>query len=263
MSKVIFLPHGGGPMPALGDPGHAGLVKSLQGLQGDITNAKALLVITAHWEEQAVAISAQANPGMYYDYYNFPAEAYQLQYPAPGAPDLAVQVQELFQAAGIDAKLEHERGFDHGTFIPLMIIAPEAQTPVLQVSLKANLDPAEHIAMGRALAPLLDQGIVILGSGLSFHSFPAMRSTDKTEPLARSTIFDNWLNASVLGQDEAALVNWEQAPEGRYCHPREEHLLPLHVCFGAARAANLTAKNFYQETLFGTMNSGFIWQPID
>ena len=260
MSKVIFVPHGGGPRPVMGDPEHAGLVKALQGMQGEIANAKAVLVITAHWEEQDVTISAQANPGMYYDYYNFPAEAYQLQYPAPGTPGVAVQVQELLQASGIEANLEHERGFDHGTFIPLMIMAPEAQIPVLQVSLKANLDPAEHIAIGKALAPLLAAGVVILGSGLSFHSFSAMRSADKAEPLARSTIFDNWLNTSVLGEDEAALVNWEQAPEGRYSHPREEHLLPLHVCFGAASAANLPPKNFYQETLFGTMNSGFIWR---
>ena len=263
MSKVIFVPHGGGPRPVMRDPAHAGLVRSLQGLQGELTNAKAVLVITAHWEEQDVTISAQPNPAMYYDYNNFPAEAYQLQYPAPGAPDLAVQVQELLQVSGIDAKLEHERGFDHGTFIPLMLMAPEARIPVLQVSLMSDLNPQAHINMGKALAPLLAEGVMVLGSGLSFHSFPAMRSADKAEPYARSKRFDDWLNQTLLSTDQEAaevqLANWELAPEARYSHPREEHLLPLHVCFGAAAAAGLRPSNFYQGQLFGVMNSGFCW----
>ena len=260
MSKVIFVPHGGGPMPILGDPNHAGLTACLKAMSVELEGAKAILVISAHWEETAVTVSAQTQPGMLYDYYNFPAQAYEIQYPAPGAPDLALQVQSMLTQHGIDCGLDHERGYDHGTFIPLMLIAPKAEIPVLQMSLRNDLDPQAHIDLGKALAPLLEQGVVIIGSGLSFHSFPAMRSSDKTEPYQRSKVFDDWLNVTVLGNDEASMVAWESAPEGRYSHPREEHLLPLHVCFGAGQAASKAAANFYQETLFGVMNSGFIWR---
>jgi len=263
VSQVVFVPHGGGPKPVLGDPHHAELVSYLKALQPAIAKAKALLVITAHWEAPEVAISAQAQPGMLYDYSNFPEQAYRLQYPVPGAPDLAIRVQAMLAKQGIDATLDHQRGYDHGTFIPLMLMAPEAHIPVLQLSLMSDLNPQAHINMGKALAPLLAEGVMILGSGLSFHSFPAMRSADKAEPFARSKRFDDWLNATILSTDRGAaeqqLANWEQAPEARYSHPREEHLLPLHVCFGAAMAGGLTPSNFYQGQLFGVMNSGFIW----
>lgn len=260
MSKVIFVPHGGGPRPVMNDPAHAGLTASLQSMGDQLKGAKAILVISAHWEESAITVSAQTQPGMYYDYYNFPPQAYELQYPAPGAPDLALQVQAMLSQQGIDCRLDHERGYDHGTFIPLMLMAPAADIPVLQMSLRADLDPQAHIDLGKALAPLLDQGVVIMGSGLTFHSFPAMRNPDKTEALPRSKVFDDWLNMTVLSNDEASMAAWGNAPEGRFCHPREEHLLPLHVCFGAGQQAGFKASNFYQETLFGLINSGFIWQ---
>lgn len=259
MSKVMFVPHGGGPMPILGDPGHAGLTASLKTMAAELEGAKAILVISAHWEEEAVTVSAQTQPGMLYDYYNFPAQAYEVQYPAPGAPELALQVQSMLTQQGIACDLDHERGYDHGTFIPLMLMAPKAEIPVLQMSLRKDLDPQAHIELGKALAPLLQLDVAIIGSGLSFHSFPAMRNPDKSDSLQRSKVFDYWLNDAVLANDEAAMAAWEQAPEGRFCHPREEHLLPLHVCFGAGLQAQLKAKSFYQETLFGLMNSGFIW----
>ncbi len=259
MSKVIFVPHGGGPKPVMGDAAHAGLTACLQHMGAQLKGAKALLVISAHWEAAEVTLSAQSEPDMLYDYYNFPPAAYALQYPAPGAPELAKQVHSMLLQQGISCQLEHQRGYDHGTFIPLMLMAPKADIPVLQMSLRADLDPQAHVELGKALAPLLAQGVMVIGSGLSFHSFAAMRATDKTEPLARSKVFDDWLNGTVLQHNEAGLIAWEQAPEARYCHPREEHLLPLHVCFGVAQKAQLEAKNFYQETLFGVMNSGFIW----
>lgn len=259
MSKVMFVPHGGGPLPVLGDPGHAGLTANLKQMAPHLAGAKAILLVSAHWEEAAVTVSAQSQPGMLFDYYNFPPQAYELTYPAPGAPDLALQVQAMLTQQGMECRLDHERGYDHGTFIPLMLMVPEANIPVLQMSLRSDLDPQAHIDIGKALAPLLEQGVVIIGSGLTFHSFAAMRDPDKSQALPRSKVFDDWLNDAILNSDEAAMVAWEQAPEGRFSHPREEHLLPIHVCFGVAQQAGLKAENFYQEELFGLFNSGFIW----
>jgi aromatic ring-opening dioxygenase catalytic subunit (LigB family) len=200
---------------------------------------------------------------MLYDYNNFPANTYQVQYPAPGAPQLAEQVQALLQSAGITARLDPVRGFDHGTFVPMFVIYPDASVPIVQLSLKRGLDPHAHLAAGRALASLRNEGILIVGSGSSYHNLRMMGPESK-EP---SAAFDAWLQQSLEGTDfeerTDALTSWESAPSARIAHPREEHLLPLMVAVGAAERD--VATRFYQEnTFFGSGSvSSFMFAKSD
>jgi len=167
-----------------------------------------------------------------FDYYGFPEATYRLTFGAPGAPALAAEVRRRLADAGLDSAAAPDQGWDHGVFIPLKLVTPAADIPVLQLSLKTGLDPAEHLAAGRALAPLRDAGVLILASGMSWHNMRGF-SPAFTE---RSARFDAWLAEAVVdpqGRD-AALARWAQAPFGREAHPREEHLAPLFVAAGAA-----------------------------
>jgi aromatic ring-opening dioxygenase catalytic subunit (LigB family) len=193
-----------------------------------------LLVVSAHWEEKVPTVMTAPRPPILYDYYGFPPEAYAIEWPAPGDPALAERVVGLLEAAGFATAKDATRGFDHGTFIPLKVSWPDADVPTVQLSLKAGLDPEEHLAIGRALAPLRGEGVLILGSGLSFHNLRAFR-----HPSARavSEAFDAWLADAATADPEtraARLRAWETAPAAREAHPREEHLLPLMVVAGAA-----------------------------
>jgi len=194
---------------------------------------QALLVISGHWEAPDFAVMTHPQPPMLYDYYGFPPHTYQVQYPAPGSPALAARVGALIAAAGLATHADAQRGFDHGTFTPLAVMYPQADVPVVQLSLRDDFDPAAHIALGRALAPLRDEGVLIIGSGLSYHNLRAMGAMGR-EP---SRQFDDWL-CKALGADPQArasyLLQWEVAPAARFAHPREEHLLPLMVAVGAA-----------------------------
>jgi aromatic ring-opening dioxygenase catalytic subunit (LigB family) len=263
LMPVVFLPHGGGPMPLLNEPNHRSLTAFLQSLGRELPRPQALLVVTAHWESNEVAISNSARPSMIYDYSGFPPESYQFQYPAAGNPELAQTLYQLFKAANIPVRLDPQRGFDHGTFVPLMLMYPSADIPVLQLSLLHSLDPADHIAIGQVLAPLRAQGVLIVGSGMSFHNMQSFFSRD-THTRERSRRFDDWLTQVVLDTPDYSvqqqhLIAWSQAPEARFCHPREEHLLPLHVCLGAAGEQARAQKN-YREAFFNSVISGFIWR---
>lgn len=240
---VIFLPHGGGPwtvmdMSAFGPKAqYEALERWLRELPGTLpAPPRALLVISAHWEERRPTLQTAAAPPMFYDYYGFPPHTYTLQWPAPGAPELAEQARALLEGAGIPAAADPARGFDHGTFVPLMLSWPQAQVPTAQLSLQVGLDPAAHLAIGRALAPLRDQGVLLLGSGLSYHNMQGFfgRLSSAAEDAVR---FDDWLAETVQSAPalrEQRLVEWARAPRARACHPREEHLLPLMVVAGAA-----------------------------
>jgi len=238
---VVFLPHGGGPWPwiDLGFPkgDNEALAAYLDTIKAvPKTTPKALLVISAHWEETVPTVMTSAKPPMLYDYYGFPEHTYKITWPAPGEPALAARVQELLSAAHIENASNAERGFDHGTFVPLKLAFPEASIPTVQLSLKAGLDPADHIAIGRALAPLRDEGVFIIGSGMSYHN---MRGFMNPAALAPSTRFDTWLQEAMTAEPaerDRRLAQWASAPEARACHPREEHLLPLMVIAGAAGA---------------------------
>ncbi|EAT10929.1 dioxygenase [Bermanella marisrubri] len=244
-SDIVFLSHGGGPLPLLGDPDHEALAQYLTTLGQSLKRPDAIVVFSAHWESQDVRITAQSSPELLYDYSGFPAETYQIQYPSSGAPDLAKQVSAELSKAGIANQLEHERGFDHGVFVPLKLMFPQADVPVIQVSLLHSLDAAKHIAIGKALQPLLEQNLLFIGSGFSFHNMRAFFSSLSHQDEEKNLAFEDWLKDVCTdeslneSQRESILANWQDAPYARFCHPREEHLLPLHVCYGlAGRAAD-------------------------
>lgn len=234
---VFFVSHGGGPWPWLDS-----LSSTYTRLRGALSEMpqqvgerpQAILMISAHWEQAEFTLMSAANPGMLYDYRGFPAHTYSVSYPAPGAPWLADRIRTLLLESGINAELDDERGFDHGMFCPMVVAYPAADIPVIQLSLKQSLDPREHIALGNALAPLRDQGILIIGSGLSYHNLARLG------PEARqvSADFDGWIHDTLIQPEsdkrQQALIDWEQAPSARDAHPREEHLLPLLVAAGAA-----------------------------
>jgi len=241
-APTVFLPHGGGPWPVLPLPmmdaaeGEA-LAMGLRSISClPPSPPTCLLLISAHWEEKEFTVHTGGAPGMLYDYGGFPEEAYHLKWPAKGAPRQGEQAAELLRDAGFAVAVEGERGYDHGSFIPMMIAYPAAQIPVLQISLKQGLDPAEHLAMGRALAPVREEGAFILGSGNSYHNLHRFFAGDAAAR-AESEAFDEWLNAAICAdppERDRLLCEWERAPAARACHPRAEHLLPLMVVAGAA-----------------------------
>ncbi len=234
---VYFLSHGGGPWPWMLDQyggRYDALKASLEAIPVELgRKPRAVLVVTAHWEAPQPRISSGAAPGMIYDYGGFPEHTYRIRYGAPGEPDVAARVQALLHAAGIVSHLDAERGYDHGTFSALAPIYPQADVPLVQLSLKQGLDPAEHLAIGRALAPLRDEGILIIGSGLSYHNLRQFGAAGAQA----SHAFDAWLRETMAlppAERGNRLLAWETAPAARQAHPREEHLLPLMVVAGAA-----------------------------
>jgi aromatic ring-opening dioxygenase catalytic subunit (LigB family) len=264
LTPVLYLPHGGGPLPILGDPRHKNMVDFLRGAAKELGQPSAILVVSAHWEEDQPTVMSASHPEMLYDYYGFPPESYKIKYPAPGEPRLAEQIRDLIEAAGGKAKLDSRRGFDHGLFIPLMLMYPEARIPCVQLSLLKNLDPAAHIALGKAIASLRRQNVLIVGSGMSFHNMKAFFAVDD-ESTAAANQFDGWLRetcadtALANGDRERRLLEWDKAPAARFCHPREEHLLPLHVCYGAASAETPVARVVFNREVMGKTVTGLVW----
>ena len=263
---TYFISHGGGPWPYMsGEFRHNfdRLEHSLIEMRAELHNApKAILVISGHWESEGFAISAGAKPGMVYDYFGFPEYLYHIKYGAPGSPELAKRVQELLRVSGIATHLDPTRGFDHGTFSIMKPLYPGADIPVVQLSLDAGYDPALHLAVGRALAPLRDEGVLIIGSGLSYHNLQQIRGTSGYEP---SRQFDEWLQQTLLHAlpDERVerLIEWEKAPSARAAHPREDHLIPLMVAVGAAEGER-GAITYHQSDFFGGMTaSSFRFGP--
>jgi aromatic ring-opening dioxygenase catalytic subunit (LigB family) len=236
---VAFLPHGGGPWPFVDFGLPKEELRSLEAYLREVPHLpaappRALVVISAHWEEPVPTVLSSENPPMLYDYYGFPPEAYRIEWPAPGNPALATRICDLLEAAGFPSAQTSQRGYDHGTFVPLKVAYPQADIPVVQLSLKQGLDPDEHLQIGRALAPLRDEGVFILGSGQTFHNMRAFGDASGRE---RAEQFDAWLQAAAcadVAAREERLVRWASAPFARFCHPREEHLIPLMVVAGAA-----------------------------
>lgn len=259
---TLFIPHGGGPCffmdpppaaPHLWDQMGAYLRSIPQSLP---ERPRALLVISGHWEAPRPTVNTAAHPTLLFDYYGFPAHTYRLTYPAPGTPELAAEVRRLLTAAGIASGEEEARGLDHGVFIPLKVAFPDADIPVLQLSLEQSLDPSVHLAIGRALAPLRDQGVLIIGSGMSYHNLRLLFSGRGN---AESVAFDEWLVAAATDPDperrNAMLAEWERAPYARDCHPEAEHLIPLMVAAGAADGD--VGHHVYGERLAGKALSAF------
>ena len=263
-APVLYIPHGGGPLPLTGDPGHRELVAFLRAASSTLGTPSAILVISAHWETDVPMLTGAARPELIYDYYGFPEETYRIRYPAPGDPELADELQQRLQAAGLAGRVEPQRGFDHGLFIPLKLMYPEARIPCIQLSLLDSLDPGAHIELGRALAGIRDEGVLMLGSGLSFHNMCALMDPDMDDDGAADA-FHEWLLETCTAPDlsaqdrERRLCAWQDAPGARFCHPREEHLLPLHVCFGAASALAPAARVVFDGPVMGRRAVALQW----
>jgi aromatic ring-opening dioxygenase catalytic subunit (LigB family) len=235
---TYFIPHGAGPcffMPWTRGPADTWdrTAAWLKRLVSDLPERpKAILVISGHWEAPAFTVGSAERPPLIYDYYGFPEETYRLRFDAPGSPALARRARELLAGAGLPATEDPERGYDHGVFVPLKLSLPDADVPVVQLSLRGDLDPEAHLAAGRALAPLRDEGVLIVGSGMSWHN---MRGFSPAFTV-KSEAFDAWLAEAMAdpARREAAIRGWTEAPYAREAHPREEHLVPLFVAAGAA-----------------------------
>ncbi len=260
-AQIVYFSHGGGPLPILGDPSHKAMVDFMLQLPARLKRPEAILVVSAHWEERAATLISGAAPPMFYDYYGFPEAAYAITYPAPGSPALAERIAGLLNKNGVPARLDARRGFDHGLFIPLKMMYPQADIPSLQLSLLRGLDPAAHIALGRALRELSAENILVVGSGFSFHNMAAFawQPTEERDPA--NDAFQDWLIDVCTGpiaqpEREQRLMQWQQAPSARYCHPREEHLLPLHVCLGMADGP---ATKVFDDYILGKRSVAFLW----
>ena len=250
---TYFISHGGGPWPWLPQMRRqfVNLEASLKAMVAELPERpRAVLVISGHWEEDSFAVMGAAHPPMVYDYYGFPPETYTITYPAPGAPgDLAARTADLIAGAGLPTRIDAKQGFDHGTFAPLYIMFPDADVPVYQVSLKHGYSPEDHMRLGRALAPLRDEGVMIVGSGLSFHNLRLFGPGAKLP----SEAFDAWLNETLDSVPEvrtSRALDWESAPYARVCHAQEDHLVPLFAALGAAEAGAAT-RIYHDEGLMG------------
>ena len=261
---TLFIPHGGGPwpfMPVMHGPPDTWdrLADYLRGLDQSLgIRPKAVLVISGHWEEPRPTVNVSAKPPLLFDYYNFPENTYRLTYPAPGAPDLAHRVEALLAVAGFKTDEDGERGYDHGVFIPFMLVYPDADVPIAQLSLQEGLDPATHLAIGRALAPLRDEGVLIIGSGMSYHNLRELLSGSSRGNDA-SERFDGWLTQAVEEPDTDArdnkLTHWSEAPGALNAHPRCEHLLPLMIAAGAAGCDR--GRRVFNDRIWGKAISGY------
>jgi aromatic ring-opening dioxygenase catalytic subunit (LigB family) len=265
---VYFIPHGGGPWPFMefpkGEHGKApwdDLAAFLRGLADEVgRKPKAILMVSGHWENEPVpTVSSAAAPGMLFDYYNFPPHTYALSYPAPGSPTLAARARALLAAAGIESAENTERGYDHGVFIPLMLVYPDSDVPVTMMSLKNTLDVASHVAIGKALEPLRDEDVLIIASGMSYHNMRMFRQAEPAH-VQQAIRFDQWLAEAVTIDDIDAraskLASWDQNPDALACHvPDHDHLVPLFVAAGAA--GNDAGRQVFQGHFLGKPYSGF------
>jgi aromatic ring-opening dioxygenase catalytic subunit (LigB family) len=260
--RALFLSHGGGPLPLLGDSAHSEMVSCLKGIAETIAKPSAIIVVSAHWEAANATVTSAEHPRLIYDYSGFPPESYEIKYPCPGNPTLANSIIDQCKKAGIAVSSDSARGFDHGLFVPLKIMYPQADIPCVQLSLIGSLDPLVHIKLGRALQDLGDASTLLIGSGFSFHNMRAFFAPETIDSKNANRTFEHWLldtcsNKNISEEERTErLINWEAAPHARYCHPREEHLLPLHACYGFAASA--CTKSF-ELRILNKESSMYLW----
>lgn len=248
----VYIPHGGGPAFFMTGP-MADAFASMGRFLGELPSLlpakpRAIAVVTAHWETPVVTVGTRSETDLYFDYWGFPEETYRLTYPAPRDLEVAHRIATLLDEGGVAVATDAERPLDHGVFIPLMKMFPEADIPVIPISLRQDLDPAAHLEIGRAIAPLRDDGVLIIGSGLSYHNLGALGSGG---PATEASVpFHAWLDATLTGDDiDGQLQRWTRAPLAREVHPRAEHLLPLMVVAGTR--GDDTARRIYTDTVMG------------
>ena len=234
VAPTLFISHGS-PTFAL-EPGLLG--PQLQALGAKLPPLKAVLVISPHWQTRGLQVMTTSTPETMHDFGGFPAELYTLTYPAPGAPDLAREAARLLTAAGLKPELDEQRGLDHGAWVPLLYLLPQARTPVFQVSMPLSLTTADALQLGRALAPLREQGVLIIGSGSMTHNLGKFRGPSTT--VADYVLaFEAWVRQAVLANNLDAMVNYRSlAPDAQRAHPTDEHFLPLLVALGAQRSGD-------------------------
>ena len=260
-AQIVYFSHGGGPLPILGDVSHKAMVNFMLQLPSRLRKPDAILVISAHWEEKTATLLGLHTPPMFYDYYGFPDEAYEITYPAPGSPELANRIASLLIKNNMSANIDPQRGFDHGLFISLKLMYPQANIPSLQLSLLRGLNPTAHIALGKALRELMHENILVIGSGFSFQNMKAFSMQGINKPDPTNDAFQNWLIEVCTGpisqsELEQSLIEWQKVPSARYCHPREEHLLPLHVCLGMA---DKQASIIFDDYILSKRGLAFLW----
>ena len=253
---VLFISHGGGPCFYM--DGEGGLMSEMdknskaaaffrglrthQAVAPYWSSVKSMLVISAHWEEPAFTVQESPNPPLYFDYYGFPKHTYELTWPAPGNPQLAAKVKSLLQKEGFPTGGDSKRGFDHGVFVPLKLVVPDGDVPTIQLSLHKSLDPKLHLKLGAALAPLRQEGVLIVCSGFATHNLQEFFSGGPGAPPTKwLKNFDGWLVDTVTKASPEERVRRLSAPEQsapggtfRRAHPREEHFTPIQVAVGAA-----------------------------
>ena len=259
MFPTYFVNHGGGPCFFL-EPGPMRATwKSLEDYLRDFASKlsetpKALLVVSGHWEEAVPTVNMCSAPPLLFDYHGFPDYTYRITWPAPGSPEIGARVRDLLSAAGIVNGTNERRGYDHGVFVPLKVAFPGAEIPVVQLSLKRGLDPAIHLDIGRALKPLREQGVLIVGSGQTYHN---MRGFGAMGPDRQAEAFDAWLRVAITTTDtrNQSLMDWERAPGALEAQPYPDHLLPLMVVAGAATGEEASV-DFHGHAL-GKPISGF------
>lgn len=260
-AQVVFISHGGGPLPILGEPSHNEMIKFMNELPSGLRKPDAIIVISAHWEENIVTIQGSSHPKMLYDYYGFPDEAYNIDYPSIGSKKYTSKISGILDRNGIKNSINDDRGYDHGHFIPLMLMYPDADIPSLQISLLRNLDANDHINLGKALSELMGENILIIGSGSSFHNLREFNLSRNIEDIRNDPFQDYLINACTTDltqkEREKKLIEWDSAPNARYCHPRHDHLLPLHVCVGITKDK---AKLIFNNYVAGKRVVAFLWE---
>jgi 4,5-DOPA dioxygenase extradiol len=229
---TLFLSHGS-PMHAV-DPGQAG--RAWAALGKILPRPRAALVASAHWETSVPMLTGNPQPSTIHDFGGFPPELYEVRYPAAGAPAVAERAVALLKQAGITAGIDGCRGLDHGTWVPLLHMWPDHAVPVVQVSLQPDLGAAHHVALGRALAPLASEGVLVIGSGHTTHNLRDwVANRRRSDPMRYAQDFTAWVQSTLEAQDTDALIEYrDRAPSAERSHPTEEHFLPLHVAWGAA-----------------------------
>ncbi|XP_026725506.1 4,5-DOPA dioxygenase extradiol-like [Trichoplusia ni] len=266
IAPAMFVNHGGGPLPLLGDKDHAGLTRFLRDevhKHINLKEIKAIILVTAHWEEKVVTISSAEHHDLYFDYYGFPPESYEYKYNAPGDPELAERIHESLKKAGINSKLDPKRGWDHGVFVPMMLINPKANVPIIQVSVLTNQDPEQHYKLGQALYEFRKEGIAVLGSGMSYHNMREFRNRYQSGVVNKE--FDDYLNKVCTAESEEArkegLVAWRGHKGATEAHPMRaaEHFMPLIVIAGAG--GSKAGERIFNWDMSGTFRlSAFVWK---
>lgn len=262
----LFVNHGGGPYPVMGEKDNLEIAQSLRDVRKliDFNQLKAIILVTAHWEADIVSISSAEKHELLFDYYNFPPETYKYKYGAKGDPALARKVHDALSSKGIPSRLDSKRGWDHGVFVPMMLIRPEADIPIVQVSILESQDASQHYEIGKVLHQFRKDGVAVIGSGLSYHNMRRMREVrNSSDGVLECVQFDAFLNEVCVGHEglRHGLVNWEQAAEAREAHPqgKADHLMPLIVAAGAGGSAR--GRKVFKSIFYGKFPlSGFIWE---